>query len=258
MINVMDIGSALNIIIGGIGGGIVDASVGGGGFIMLSAMLMSGIDPHAALGSYKITTFFGLFFGMWRFYKNGMLRVNDIPKWTMLVSAIASAIGTYFALISSSGVIQMVVPPLMTLLLIYKLIYRNYAVHADVHSKMTKGTFFLIFPFLLELYDGFLGPGIMTMWILAFTIILGTNLIEATGKVKIFIFMGNIGSLVVFLPSGVVDYQVAMYLMFGYIIGTEIGVQFVIRCGASFVNKLLIFMLLILSFNLWYRIIWIK
>ena len=53
--------------------GFVDSIAGGGGLIMLPALLLAGVAPHMALGTNKLNSSLGTSVAVWNFFRKGKL-----------------------------------------------------------------------------------------------------------------------------------------------------------------------------------------
>ena len=89
---------------------------------------------------------------------------------------------------------------------------------------------------LIGFYDGFFGPGTGSFWTIACIALLGLGLQRATAYTKVVNLTSNAASLLVFLGTGWIRYDVALVMIGGQLIGARLGSSLVIRHGAVFIR----------------------
>src|SRR5688572_27024181 len=74
--------------------GFIDAIAGGGGLIMLPALLFAGVPPVQALGTNKLQSMFGTAMAMTNFARAGLIdwRANRLTIALVFLGAIAGAL----------------------------------------------------------------------------------------------------------------------------------------------------------------------
>jgi len=92
----------------------------------------------------------------------------------------------------------------------------------------------------LGFYDGFLGPGTGSFFILAFTLLLGMDPVRASGTTKLFNLASNLASLAVFALHGKVILALGIPLALANIAGNLLGSTLAIRRGAGLVQAVLL------------------
>ena len=88
-------------------------------------------------------------------------------------------------------------------------------------------------------YDGFIGPGTGTFYIFMF-IYAGFNFLFASGNAKFLNFASNLGSLIIFIVLGHVNYMYGLSAGVGQIIGATLGSRLAIRKGTGLVRAVFI------------------
>ena len=56
--------------------GLIDAIAGGGGLISLPAYLLSGLSPHLAIGTNKMSSTMGTTISTWRYTRSGYVHLQ--------------------------------------------------------------------------------------------------------------------------------------------------------------------------------------
>ena len=108
----------------------------------------------------------------------------------------------------------------------------------DLHPRMKRSSFDLIFGLAIGFYDGFLGPGTGTFWTLAFMLGLGFNMLRATACTKVMNFASNLSSLAFFLLMGRVHFVEGISMGIGQLLGARIGAGMVITRGTKFIRPI--------------------
>lgn len=96
----------------------------------------------------------------------------------------------------------------------------------------------MIFGFALGFYDGFLGPGTGSFWVIALVFFLGYNLSKATAYTKVFNLKSNIIAATWFMVGHHIDYKIGLIMACGQLLGGKIGSQLVIWNGTKLVRPM--------------------
>lgn len=247
-----DIFSFLVCLFSGVGAGFIDATVGGGGLIALPALLYLGIPIHNIVATNKLHGAIGTGFALHRFKKQGLVDTQKFFPWAFLICLIFSCFGSYIIKEMSADFIHKMIPIIMIAILLYKIFYSNHGVEAS-KNKMSYLWFIAIFAPLLGFYDGFFGPGSGMLWIFVMVTFLGQNMLQASGNTKLLNLASNLGSLIIFIPTGLIIYKIGLVMALGQIIGSYIGVHLSVKKGAKFINITFITVMLVLVTKLFYK-----
>lgn len=225
--------------------GFVDAVAGGGGLISLPAYLMAGLPAHLALGTNKFAMSLGTMSSMLRYLRAGQVRLRE--SLSAAGGALLGApLGTLLALHIPEQTLKTLLLVLLPCIAAVLAIRRDFGSENTVAKDGSPGkTALLAFSigFLIGSYDGLIGPGTGTFLILAFSAVLGYDLLLASGCAKVVNCTSNIASAVVFLASGKVVFLAALPAAICTIAGNQMGVHLAIRGGVRVV-RLLIFVVL--------------
>jgi uncharacterized membrane protein YfcA len=225
--------------------GFVDAVAGGGGLISLPAYLMAGLPTHLALGTNKFAMSLGTCTSMIKYIQVG--RVQMRAGLSAAVGALLGApLGTLLALHISEHTLKTVLLVLLPCVAVVLAVKRDIGAEDTVpkaFSRRKTAVISFIIGFFIGGYDGLIGPGTGTFLILAFSAILGYDLLLASGCSKIVNFTSNITSMLVYLVHGKVVFAVAIPAAVCAIAGNQTGVRLAVRGGARVV-RMLIFVVL--------------
>ena len=234
--------------------GIIDSIAGGGGLITTPALLLFNIPPHIALGSNKFASSFGSFAAIIYFLRNKYVALYLVPIG-FCTAFLGGAIGSWLSLQIEQELMGQIMVILLPIVLLASLISgRNLGSEKDVPIK-TQKVYVAFISLLVGIYDGFFGPATGSFFILALNVLLGMNLVRASGTTKVLNFATNIGALATFASGGVVLYALAIPCAIGSIIGNQIGSHLAVKIGAKVVRSFLYVALGLLFTTLIYKYI---
>ena len=232
--------------------GLIDAIAGGGGLITIPVLLGIGLPPQYALGTNKLQATFGSASAMAHFVRAGTVDLRDAAAgvfWT----AVGAVLGSYTVQQIDPGFLKRCILFLLLLILCYTVFTPKLGAE-EVRPRMTKGLFYACFGLLLGFYDGFLGPGTGSFWVIAIMLGLGFDMRKGTGYTKLFNFVSNIVSLVVFIAGGHVLFWAGLVMGVGQAVGARIGARLVIKNGTGFIRPVFICSVLAVTAKLFYDI----
>jgi uncharacterized membrane protein YfcA len=232
--------------------GLVDSIAGGGGLITLPVLLGLGMDPRAALGTNKLQSTFGSATATFHYAAAGTMSLRECARGFGL-TFIGAIGGALVVQLIDAAVLRQVIPFLLVAIAVFVWL-RPKLGETDLHPRMPRGLFDLIFGLALGFYDGFFGPGTGTFWTMAFVLGLGFNLTKATGSTKAMNFASNIASLLVFIIAGQVVYTAGLIMGAGQLIGARIGSRMVVSRGTRFIRPIFLTTVLAISAKLIYDV----
>jgi uncharacterized membrane protein YfcA len=230
--------------------GLVDSIAGGGGLITLPVLLGLGMDPRTALGTNKLQSTFGSATATFHYAAAGTMSLRECARGFGL-TFIGAIGGALVVQLIDAAVLRRVIPFLLVAIAVFVWL-RPKLGETDLHPRMPRGLFDLIFGLALGFYDGFFGPGTGTFWTMAFVLGLGFNLTKATGSTKAMNFASNIASLLVFIIAGQVVYTAGLIMGAGQLIGARIGSRMVVSRGTRFIRPVFLTAVLVISAKLIY------
>jgi uncharacterized protein len=224
--------------------GLIDSIAGGGGLITLPALLSAGLPPQVALGTNKLQGSFGSGSAMLHFVRAGEVRIGECLAgiaWT----AIGALLGAWAVQLIDPGLLRLLIPWFLGGIALYTLLSPKLGME-DIHSRWHTRPFYLVFGLGLGFYDGFLGPGTGSFWVVAFMFFLGYSMVRATAHTKVMNFTSNIVALLFFLSAGQVHAMEGLTMGAGQFLGARIGARLAIRKGAPFIRPIFIAMVLLM------------
>jgi uncharacterized protein len=231
-------------------GGLIDSIAGGGGLITLPALLAVGLSPHQALGTNKFQSTFGSLTSSYNYVKHGGVNLRECV-WGIVFTLIGAASGAQIVQMVNADFLRWTIPFLLLAILIYTVFSPDLGKH-DSHPRWSSRVFYIVFGLSIGFYDGFFGPGTGSFWPVAMVLLLGLNLVKATGYTKVMNFTSNIVSLVVFTIGGQIVVIPGLCMGVGEIFGARLGAKLVIKKGVRFIRPVFIAVVLATTAKLFY------
>lgn len=222
----------------GLAAGFVDSIAGGGGLITLPVLLSFGFDPRTALGTNKLQATFGSGSAAWHYAKAGAVEVRDCTRG-FVITFVAAMLGSLAVGQLDRDLLRRAMPLLLIAVAIYSLM-RPKLGENDLHPRMSRTRFDVVFGLLLGFYDGFFGPGTGTFWTMAFVLAMGFNLTRATGYTKVMNLGSNLASLAYFLWAGNILFLAGLVMGLGQLLGARLGSRMVMKRGTKFIRPVFI------------------
>ncbi len=223
--------------------GWVDAVVGGGGLILLPAILMVApqLSAQAALATNKMTAVFGTAAAVITFSRK-------IPMdWRVMApAAVAAAVASAGGAAAVSLIDRDLFIPIVMVVLIgvAVLVTSRPTIGTVVADRPPTRTKFLLVIFLAAggfgFYDGILGPGTGTFFIIAFATMLGTGFVRSAAMAKVLNLGSNVGALVFFAVTGHVIWQLGAAMAACNVVGALFGSRTALARGSGFVRVVLL------------------
>jgi len=225
---------------------LIDSIAGGGGLLTTPAMLLVGINPLNTLATNKFQSCFGTFTSTYNYYKNGLLTE---PKRFLyfFLSFGGSMIGTYLVSRISNELLESIIPILLISAAVFFILNRG----PSTSNKSSSLLFiFNVIVILIGFYDGFFGPGTGSFFVLAFVIIKGISIMEATAITKLLNFASNFAAFLIFALKGYVIWELGLIMAVAQIGGANLGSRFAISNGEKVVRPVLVIVSILLSIRI--------
>lgn len=230
----------------GLSAGFVDAVVGGGGLIQLPAILVGlpGASPVQVLATNKLGSICGTTVSSATYYR----RVRPDPR-TFVPLMVLAFLGSVAGALAASHIPKESFSPIVLVVLVVVGAYvllrpqlgeatvLRFAGHRHTAAAMVTG-------FAVGLYDGALGPGTGSFFVIALVGLLGYNFIEASAKARMANWATNLAAMCVFVPQGAVMWKVGLLMGLCNLVGAYAGARTAVSRGTAFVR---VFFLLVVS-----------
>ncbi|MEU6391987.1 TSUP family transporter [Streptomyces sp. NPDC046939] len=224
--------------------GWVDAVVGGGGLLLLPALLLglpsSAAGPYA-LGTNKAVSIVGTTGAAITYARRAPVDVRLAAR--IGVAALAGSTG---GALLAAGLSTDVLKPIVMVVLVCVgafVLFRPAFGTAPSAEPLPARRVLAAIGFAglgIGFYDGLIGPGTGTFLVLALTALLHLDLVVASATAKIVNCCTNAGALAMFGLKGTVYWQLAGLMALFNLAGGMVGAHTALKRGASFVRVVLL------------------
>jgi uncharacterized protein len=222
----------------GLAAGFVDAVVGGGGLVQIPALLIGlpGASPANILATNKLSSICGTTVSSVTYFR----RIRPDPRSFGPMMACAF-VGSVLGALLGSHISDSAFDPIVLVVLIVVgawVLFRpslgettalRYAGHRHVAAAMVTG-------FVIGVYDGALGPGTGSFFVITLVGLLGYSFLEASARARLANWATNLAALCVFVPQGAVLWKVGFVMGACNLVGGYVGARTTVSRGTGFVR----------------------
>lgn len=231
--------------------GFVDTLAGGGGMLTIPAVLLTGLPTDVALATNKLQACFGTLSATWYFVRRGQINFRKI-WYGLIFCLVGAALGATTIQILPQKWLQMVLPVLLIMVALIFICMPKFG-EVTQEARWSFPLFACCVAFPLGFYDGFMGPGTGSFFLLSLITLRGRTLWDATIEAKAYNAATNIASLLIFLLSGKIIWIVGLAMGAGQLLGARLAAGLVISKGNALIRPVIIMMSVIMSSVLAYR-----
>lgn len=220
--------------------GWVDAVVGGGGLIQLPALLIGLPDdtPVATIaGTNKLPAASGTLMATLTYLRT--VRVDWRSALPLMATAwLGSTVGANLAHHVPRRWFTPIVLVVILVVGTYTVRRPQLGLHQELrHSGGAHWGRLLAIGGGVGLYDGLVGPGTGTFFVIALVAVLGYGFLEASALTKLANLTTNVAAITVFTLSGHILWSVALCMAVANLCGGLLGARTAVRRGNAFVRK---------------------
>ncbi|MEU7277353.1 TSUP family transporter [Streptomyces sp. NPDC045431] len=241
--------------------GWIDAVVGGGGLLLLPALLLG--VPHVpapqVLGTNKAVAIVGTTGAAVTYVRRAPVRVSVRTAARVGLAALAGSMGGAFF---ADGIDDEALRPVIMVVLLgvaaFVMLRPSFGTVGD-RGPVTRArvvTAIVLVGGGIGFYDGLFGPGTGTFLVLALTAVLHLDLVTASATAKIVNVCTNAGALAMFAYQGNVLWRLAAVMAVFNLAGGMLGARTALSKGAGFVRGVLLVVVFSLvaklAFDQWY------
>lgn len=241
--------------------GWIDAVVGGGGLLLLPALLLGLPHLPAAqiLGTNKAVAIVGTSGAAVTYVRKAPVKVATALR--IGLAALAGSMGgAFFAAGISSDLLRPVIMVVLLAVAAFVLFRPSFGTREEGAERppLTRArivTAIVVVGGGIGFYDGLFGPGTGTFLVLALTAVLHLDLVTASATAKIVNVCTNAGALAMFAYQGHVIWQLAAVMAVFNLAGGTTGARMALSKGSGFVRAVLLVVVLSLvaklAFDQW-------
>lgn len=226
------------LVVAGLVAGYVDAVVGGGGLVQLPSLLLAlpVASPVEVLATNKLASALGVTVSAATYYR----RVKPDPRTFVPLMACAFA-GSLGGALVASLIPRSAFEPIILVVLVGVggyVLFRPDLGSVTAMRWEGRGTTVAAVGtgLLVGLYDGALGPGTGSFFVLALVGLVGYDFLTASANARLANWATNVAALVIFVPQGAVLWGVGLVVGVANIVGSYLGARTAVSRGSGFVR----------------------
>ena len=218
--------------------GFIDAIAGGGGLIVVPALMLAGLPPAQALATNKVQGIFGALSATVQYARLGLIepRRHILP---VLICFAFGLCGASLVLIIPTEALAGVLPLAMIAVALFFLLRKGLD-DTERKPRIRHATFFATLAPMIALYDGLFGPGTGSFYVMALVTLCGAGLLRATALSKMLNASSNMGGLAGFALLGEPQWALGVLLALAAVLGATLGARVAARVGARLIRPLLV------------------
>lgn len=246
----MTVGVALLLFGAGLWAGTQNALAGGGSFVTLPALMLSGLNARSANITSTIALFPGQVTTGWAGHNNATGTARLSFKALFIISLIGGALGASLLLLTPPSFFAKLVPWLVlfaTGIFAWGSFFRKPHEHEPLSPWLAGGS-----QFLISIYGGYFGGGIGFLMMAALTIA-GLKVRAAGATKNVLAAVMNASAVVIFLFGKEIQWLNAIILGLGAMIGGLIGAHLLLRVNERILRIGIVILGLALTVGLFLR-----
>lgn len=234
-------------------GGFVDAIAGGGGVINMAGLMIAGVPMHYAIGVNKTQALFGTSVATANYVRKGHYRKSFI-LFSVLGSLTGAFMGAQLAMYLSDQTLKIMMTVILPLISIMIISGKMPKFKLDENSKKNIVILSFLIGITVGFYDGALGPGAGTFYIIGFSMC-GLTMLEANGNAKIVNLVSNIVAATIFILNGKIIIWLVIPCIVVSVIAGYLGSHVAIKNGEKIMRPVMILVLVLLFIKTIYEIV---
>lgn len=242
----MPVAETLLVCLAAFAAGFIDAIVGGGGLVQTPVLFMAFPNYPVAtlLGTTKLPSFSGTAVSLYQYSKHVTIQWK-LVCWIGIAAFCAAMLGSRLVTFVSNETFKPIILVALVAVAIYTYTKKNFGQQEEKNllfsTALVRGIFSGL---LIGFYDGFIGPGTGSFLVLMFISLLGFDFMHASAHAKTINLATNLASIIYFLYSGHILFELAIPMAMCNMLGGFVGTRFALLKGNQFIR---VFFLIIVS-----------
>ena len=182
--------------------GFIDASVGGGGLVLVPALFAAypNVLPATLLGTNKSASVWGTLFAAWHFQRQIDLQWRAL-RMGVICALLGALAGAYSMTLLSPQLLRQALPALLLAVLLYTLRHKHLGHdHAPRLHGRSQVLAMGVCGGVMGFYDGFFGPGTGSLLVFLLVRWLGFDFLQASAHSKVLNLSSNMAALMLLVP----------------------------------------------------------
>ncbi len=235
------------IFFAGIFSGFVDAIAGGGGLVMIPALLLTGLPVDAGIATNKLCGTVGTLTSSLTFARSAHVewRACLLMGVPAMGGSVLGSLSIGLVPVRIAEVFVVILLVVIALIVVFAPRFRGDSppsggVSERTHETMGRKIQSGLWGFLIGFHDGFFGPGTGTFLVFALMSLWSLDFLRGTGSAKVINFLTNVTALASFVIAGSVHFSLGLVGALGVGLGSYGGAAVARTGGARVIRPLLI------------------
>lgn len=234
----MSLDLVLILIAAGFAAGFIDAIAGGGGLITVPALMLAGVPPAQALATNKVQAVFGAATAVISYARRGL--VDPRTQWrAALVAGAGGVLGAALVTYLPTDKLRLILPVILIGVAAFFALKPGLN-DLDRRQRIAPAVFTACIVPFIGFYDGLLGPGAGSFYMIAFVTLAGYGVLKATAHTKLLNLFSNLGGLLSFALIGQPMWLLGVTMGAAQILGAALGARLAAKIGARLIKPLLV------------------
>lgn len=234
-------------------GGLVDATCGGGGLVIVPGLLAIGMPAHMAVGTNQFSAIFGTVTALYKYNQSGNVKWK-IAFMSAPFALVGAMLGARLNLLISEHYLQLVMMILMPVLVVFSLV-NKVAGEEDKSDELSTARLFAaaaLIGLFVGGYHAFYGPASGMFFVITYTFFCKLDFLKANGIARFELIVANIVAGSTYAFNDNMCWQAIIPATLAYILGNYIGASIAISKGSKFIRPVYYCVLVMLFIKLIY------
>uniref|UniRef100_UPI0035AE44DB TSUP family transporter n=1 Tax=Paenirhodobacter enshiensis TaxID=1105367 RepID=UPI0035AE44DB len=218
--------------------GFVDSIAGGGGLITLPVLMLSGASPIQAIATNKVQAVFGSATATVSYARAGQVDLRR-QIGTALIAFAGGLIGALLASRVPAEGLRYALPVILIAIAAFFAFKRGLN-DEDRTERLSPVAYSAFVVPLIGFYDGAIGPGAGSFYMLGFVMLAGYGVLKATAHTKLLNFGSNLGGLVAYAAVATPWWKIGLAMGLAQMLGAQLGSRMAMKRGARLIKPLLV------------------
>ncbi len=219
----------------GFGASFIGAMIGGAGLLTIPGMIFLGLPTPVAIATNKFGSLGMMTTGIWKYQRAGTIDYK-IGLPTTIAASLGAVVGARTLLNIPETLLEKIVGVLILLILLIVVFNHNTGLTPRPNLPPARQRFgYLIFAFI-GFWGGFFGGGFAILAVYGYIFFYGQTFLQTAG-VKLLLGLGiGLGSTLVYLAAGTIDWGFGLALLLGELIGAYAGAAYALKKGSRWIR----------------------
>ncbi|WP_371157968.1 TSUP family transporter [Jannaschia sp. 2305UL9-9] len=228
--------------------GFIDSMAGGGGLITVPALVLAGADPVTAIATNKVQGIFSPASAALAYARAGLIDVA--AQWPMALIAFAASVGGALCVtLLPVDTLRLGLPVLLVAVALF-VAFKPGLDDRDRPRRIAPPLFAATLVPFVGFYDGLLGPGAGSFYMLGFVLLAGNGVLRATAQSKLLNLASNAGGLLTFAFIAQPWWLAGLAMGLSGFAGAQIGARLATRRGSVLIKPVLVFVTVAMALRL--------